>query len=355
MRDLRLRLSQSIGLWLAIGLFLVLYILYNVLHPKGFSVDVFVENSNESLALIFVSMAQTVPVITGGLDLAAGATMTLTDCLASNLLSGSLGVILLGMLACLAAGTLCGFVNGCIVVFGRIQPIIATLATGAIYVGISLLLRPTPGGKVDDNISWVMSNALVEMDTTYHLFPNGAPGWFTDGIGKLPVPLLILLAVVLLVWVPFRNTVTGRGCYAIGSAEGAAYMSGLKVWRSKLAAYTLGGFFAGCGGLYLALQTGTGNADIAQAGGYTLNSIAAVVIGGTSLFGGSGGAIGSIFGALVLRAISFCFRVFDPNGPVGFIANPLLQPIFEGVILLLAVSLGAARVFRMKNRLSLFT
>jgi ribose transport system permease protein len=354
-RDLRLRLSQSIGLWLAIGLFLVLYILYNVLHPKGFSVDVFVENSNESLALIFVSMAQTVPVITGGLDLAAGATMTLTDCLASNLLSGSLGVILLGMLACLAAGTLCGFVNGCIVVFGRIQPIIATLATGAIYVGISLLLRPTPGGKVDDNISWVMSNALVEMDTTYHLFPNGAPGWFTDGIGKLPVPLLILLAVVLLVWVPFRNTVTGRGCYAIGSAEGAAYMSGLKVWRSKLAAYTLGGFFAGCGGLYLALQTGTGNADIAQAGGYTLNSIAAVVIGGTSLFGGSGGAIGSIFGALVLRAISFCFRVFDPNGPVGFIANPLLQPIFEGVILLLAVSLGAARVFRMKNRLSLFT
>jgi len=314
-----------------------------------------VENSNESLALIFVSMAQTVPVLTGGLDLAAGATMTLTDCLASNLLSGSLGAIALGVLACLAAGTLCGFVNGCIVVFGRIQPIIATLATGAIYIGLSLLLRPTPGGHVDDNISWVTTNAVVEFDNTYHLFAHGAPGWFTYGIGKLPVPVLILLAVVLLVWVPFRNTVTGRGCYAIGSAEGAAYMSGLKVWRSKLAAYTLGGFFAGCGGLYLALQTGTGNADIAQAGGYTLNSIAAVVIGGTSLFGGSGGAIGSIFGAMVLRSISFCFRVFDPNGPVGFIANPLLQPIFEGVILLLAVSLGAARVFRVKNRLSLFS
>jgi ribose transport system permease protein len=107
--------------------------------------------------------------------------------------------------------------------------------------------------------------------------------------------------------------------------------------------------------LYLALQTGTGNAAIPQAGVYTLNSIAAVVIGGTSLFGGSGGVIGSIFGALTLRAISFCFRVFDPAGPMGFIANPLLQPIFEGLILLLAVSLGAARVFRVKNRLSLFT
>jgi ribose transport system permease protein len=355
MKTLRLRLAQSSGLWLAVGLFAVLYIFYNALHPKGFSVDLFVENSNESLALVFVAMAQTVPVLTGGLDLAAGAEMTLVNCLASTLLDGSGAHIALGMVACLLAGMACGLCNGLIVVFGRIQPIIATLATGAIYIGISLILRPTPGGKVDDNISWVASNALSEMDNTYHLFPDGAPGWFTNGVGLIPVPLIILAAVVILVWLPFKNTVTGRGCYAIGSAEGAAYMSGLKVWRSKLAAYVMGGFFAGCGGLYLALQTGTGNAAIPQAGVYTLNSIAAVVIGGTSLFGGTGGAIGSVFGALVLRAISFCFRVVDPDGPVGFLSNPLLQPIFEGLILLLAVSVGAARVFKVKNRLSLFT
>lgn len=355
MNDLRLRLSQSVGMWVAFALFLVLYCLYSTLHPKGFTVDLFVQNSNESLALIFVAMAQTVPVLTGGLDLAAGATMTLVNCLASVTVSGSAGAMAGGIVLCLLAGLACGFVNGCVVVFGRIQPIIATLATGAIYIGISLFLRPTPGGKVDDDLSWVTTNALVEMDNTYHWFAHGAPGWFTNGVGKIPVPVLILVLVVLLVWVPFRNTVTGRGCYAVGSSEGAAFMSGLKVWRSKLAAYTLGGFFAGCGGLYLGLQTGSGNADVMQAGAYTLNSIAAVVIGGTSLFGGSGGVVGSIFGALVLRSISFCFRVFDPNGPLGFVANPLLQPIFEGVILLLAVSLGAARVFRIKNRLSLFT
>ncbi len=355
MRDLKLRLSQSVGLLVAIGLFAVLYCLYSALHPKGFTVDLFVQNSNESLALIFVAMAQTVPVITGGLDLSAGATMTLVNCLASNLIFGSGAAMAGGIVACLLAGIACGFVNGCVVVFGRIQPIIATLATGAIYIGISLFLRPSPGGTVDADLSWVTTNAMVEMDNTYHWFAHGAPGWFTDGVGLLPVPILVLLAVVVLVWLPFRNTVTGRGCYAVGSSEGAAYMSGLKVWRSKLAAYTLGGFFAGCGGLYLAIQTGSGNADINQAGGYTLNSIAAVVIGGTSLFGGSGGVVGSIFGALVLRAISFCFRVFDPNGPMGFIANPLLQPIFEGVILLAAVSVGAARVFRVKNRLSLFS
>ena len=110
---------------------------------------------------------------------------------------------------------------------------------------------------------------------------------------------------------PFARSVTGRTVYAIGSGEGAAYMSGLNINRAKIAAFTLGGFFAGLGGLYLALQTSSGNADIPQAGAYTLNSIAAVVIGGTSLLGGVGSAIGSIFGALVLRTISFNFRIFE--------------------------------------------
>lgn len=355
MKNLRLRLAQSGGLWVGVVLFLILYTLYSSLHPKGWTVDLFVQNSNESFALIMVSMAQTVPVLTGGLDLSVGSIMTLTNCLASVLVSGHAGAIVFGIVASIVVGTLAGLINGCIVVFGRIQPIIATLATGAVYIGFSLLLRPTPGGKVDENLSWVATNAFSEMDATYHWFPHGAPAWFTDTIGQVPVPIMLMVLIVVLVWLPFRNTVTGRGCYAIGSAEGAAYMSGLQVWRSKLAAYALGGLFAALGGLYLALQTGSGNADIPQAGAYTLNSIAAVVVGGTSLFGGSGGAIGSIFGALVLRSISFCFRVFDSSGPLGFLANPLLQPIFEGVILLLAVSLGAARVFRVKNRLTLFT
>jgi len=355
MRDIKLRLSQSVGLWISVGLFAVLYVIYSSLHPKGWSVDVFVQNSNESFALIMVSMAQTVPVLTGGIDLSVGAMMTLVNCVASNTVSGTPTEIALGGILCLAVGALAGFINGTIVVYGRIQPIIATLATGAVYAGISLFLRPNPGGKIDDNLSWVSTNAMSEMDTTFGWFPDGPPGWFSHGVGLLPVPILLILLIVFGVWVPFRNTVTGRGCYAIGSAEGAAYMSGLNVARSKLAAYTIGGLFAGFGGLYLAIQTGSGNADIQQAGAYTLNSIAAVVIGGTSLFGGSGGAVGSVFGALVLRSISFCFRVFDTDGPVGFLANPLLQPIFEGVILLLAVSLGAARVFRIKNRLTLFT
>ena len=161
---------------------------------------------------------------------------------------------------------------------------------------------------------------------------------------KRPVAWTALVAT--LIWVPFRRSVTGRTVYAIGSSEQAAYMSGLDINRAKLTAFTLAGLLAGIGGLFLAIQTSSGNADIPQAGGYTLSSIASVVIGGTSLLGGSGSAIGSIFGTAVLKVISFNFRIFD--------IAPLLQPMFEGLVLLSAISLGALRMLRVKNQLELF-
>ena len=104
MNNLRLRFAQNAGFWVGVLLFAILYTLYSSLHPKGWSVDLFVQNSNESFALIMVSMAQTVPVITGGLDLSVGPIMTLTNCLASVLVSGPAGAIVLGILASLAAG-----------------------------------------------------------------------------------------------------------------------------------------------------------------------------------------------------------------------------------------------------------
>ncbi len=364
--DLLIRLRQNIGVVTAIGLFCVVYLFYHLAHPKGFSSAVFVQNADEVFTLAMVAMAQTLPVLAAGLDLSVGVVMTMVGCIASYLLSGAAtpieltlwgnhqvlavlpgGIpgIVIGALICLVAGTLAGFFNGCVVVYGRIQPIIATLATGAIYIGIALFLRPTPGGKIDDDLNWALTNSLQDFASTVHIFDDGNASWFAP-FGTVPVPFILIVVIALLVWVPFRRSVTGRSVYAIGSAEGAAYMSGLHIDRAKLAAFTLGGFFAGCGGLFLAIQTSSGNADIPQAGTYTLNSIAAVVIGGTSLLGGTGGAIGSIFGALILRVISFFFRIFD--------IAPLLQPLFEGIILLAAVSIGALRVLRVKNTLELF-
>jgi ribose transport system permease protein len=336
---------QNAGFATAILLLIALYLVYNLLHPRGFSSAVAVQNANETAAIAFVAMAQTIPVLMGGLDLSVGAVMTLTNCVASVLVNGTPAEIVLGIFLTLLSGTAFGLMNGLIVVYGRIQPIIATLATGAIAIGLALLIRPKPGGDVDGDLGWALTNSVYDFADTYGL-ADGGDAWWLRPFADIPVPLLIVLLVTLVVWAPFRRSVTGRTIYAIGSAEGAAFMSGLPINRAKIAAFTLAGFFASCGGLYLAIQTSSGNADLQQAGAYTLNSIAAVVVGGTSLLGGIGGAVGSLIGAAILRVISFYFRILD--------IDPLLQPLIEGVVLLVAVSFGAIRALRVKNKLDLF-
>jgi ribose transport system permease protein len=346
----RLHLKHNQGLLIAIGLFLLFYGTYSVLHPQGFTAALFNQNSNECFVLFMAAMAQTIPVLTGGLDLSVGAIITLVNCLASEVLGGTATENALGIVVCLAVGLLCGFINGCLVVYGRLQPIIATLASSAVFIGVALFIRPTPGGSIDSDLAFSMTYDLNE--ALLGLGFGALEGSFT-WLGHIPVAVFFAIVMVL-VWTYFKRTSYGLGAYAIGASPEAAFMSGVRVKRVKLTAYSLAGFFAGVGGLYLALQTSSGNANIPQASAYTLNSIAAVVIGGTSLYGGMGGAVGSVFGALVLRAVAFNFRVIDEGSVLGFLANPLYQPLFEGVVLLGAVSVGAFWVFRVKNRLEVF-
>jgi ribose transport system permease protein len=230
----------------------------------------------------------------------------------------------LGVIGVLLAGTACGALNGVIVVYGRLQPIIVTIATSAFFYGLALILRPQPGGSINPDLADLMTRS------TY---------W-------VPSSLILLLAVVLFIWIPYRRSVIGRAAYAIGSSEQAAYMSGVAIGKAKLLAYALAGLLSAIAGLSLTALTYTGEARAALAADYTLNSIAAVVIGGTSLFGGSGSAIGSIFGAFVMRTVGDLLFVFD--------MNPVLQPLFVGVVLLFAVSLGSLRLLRIKNKLDLY-
>jgi ribose transport system permease protein len=145
---------------------------------------------------------------------------------------------------------------------------------------------------------------------------------------------------------PFRRSTWGRAMYAAGSAESAGYMSGLNVNMGKFMAYSLAGLFSGIAGLMLTFMTYAGEANAALGGTYTLNSIASVVIGGTSLFGGAGGVIGSVFGAFVFRTIGDLLFVFD--------LDALYQPLFIGLVLLVSVSMGSIRLLKVKNRLELF-
>lgn len=324
-QDWRFRLREQRGTWTAVAMFVLIFALYITKHQTGWTVPVLTTAANKGVLLAIVAMAQTLPVLTSGIDLSVGMVFVLANCLASHLVVGTPLQAAAGVLIVLAAGALCGWINGAIIVYGRLQPIITTLATGAIFFGVALGLRPVPGGDVNAGLADAITGALP---------------------GGIPTMLVVLLAVVLLVWVPYRRSTVGRAALAIGSAEAAAYMSGVNIGRTQLVTYTLAGLLAAIGGLLLTFVTYSGEASAAIGGVYTLNSIAAVVIGGTSLAGGAGSAVGSVFGALVLRTIGDLLFVFD--------LEPLWQPLFQGVILLAAVSLGALRLLKVSNRLDLF-
>ena len=317
--------AEQRGTLMAIAIFVFMFIVYCVNHPAGFTANVVQTASNKGVLLAFVALAQALVVITSGIDLSVGMTFTLANCLASWLVVGSPMQVAFGIVVVLIVGALCGAVNGLLVIYGRLQPIVATIATGAIYYGIALALRPSPGGSVDETVADALTGRIF---------------------GVVPSSLVALLITVLVIWVPYSRSVTGRASYAVGSSEAAAYMSGVPIQRAKFAAYTLSGLLASMGGLFLTFFTYTGEAAYASGNAYTLFSIAAVVLGGVSLFGGRGSAIGAIFGALAFRTIGDLLFVFD--------FDPLWQPLFQGVVLVFAVSIGAFGLLRIRNRLEWF-
>ena len=267
-----------------------MFTIYAANHPAGLNANVATTAANKGVLLAIVAMAQTLVVLTSGIDLSVGMVMVLANCLASGIVVGSPLMTALGVLGVLLVGCLCGAINGLIVIYGRLQPIVTTIATGAIYYGAALALRRVPGGDVNASLADALTGQLP---------------------GGVPASLALLLALVAIVWLPFRRSVIGRAAYALGSSEVAAYMSGVPIRRAKFVAYTLSGLLASVAGLFLTFITYSGEASAANGSTYTLYSIAAVVLGGVSLFGGSGSAIGAIFGALMFRTIGDLLFVFN--------------------------------------------
>ena len=317
-------ISAQRGILLAIAIFTVMFGLYGWKQEVGLTSNIINTAANKGALLALVAMAQTIPVLTGGLDLSVGMIFLLTNCLASVIVNGDPLMTSIGVIGVLLVGLLCGILNGVIVVYGRLQPIIVTLATSAMYFGFAVVLRPQPGGSVNFQLADIMTRSYF----------------------NIPVSVMVLIGVVLFIWIPYKRSILGRAAFAIGSSEQAAYMSGVPIAPAKILAYALSGLLSSIAGLMLTFLTYSGAAKVQIGNDYTLNSIAAVVIGGTSLFGGVGSVIGSIFGAFVMRTVGDLLIVFD--------INPVLQPLFVGMVLLLAVSIGSLRLLRIKNKVDLY-
>ena len=310
-------LTQNVGLLLATAMLAASLTIYCVIYtvtqhrfPGGFELT---STVNNTMPLVLASVAQTLIVLTRGIDLSVGGIIDLSNAIAAITLGQSAGSMVLWSVAILLVGALCGLLNGLLVAVGRLQPILVTIATLSIFQGLAIRVLPQPGGTVAPSYSDIFAN------------PAG------------PVSLLFVLLLAGL-WFVFRRTRIGVGIYAIGNDEPSAQANGIDVRRTKIVAYMLGGTCSAAAGLFLAANATAGDATTGN--GYTLTSIVAVVLGGVSLFGGRGSAVGAMAGAFVTTMIV----------NVLFFAHidPLYQDFYEGLFLVVAVLLagGVGRYVR---------
>ncbi len=263
-----------------------------------------------ALPLALAACAQAIIVISGGIDLSIGAMMALANVTAALLMKElgdgpAVGVVVL----VLAMGLAMGAINGALVVITRVPDIVVTLAMSFVWAGAALLVLPRPGGNAADWLQDLADGFLL-----------------TDW---LPRAFLVLVVVVAIVWIPLRGSKLGLSIYAIGSDRLAAFRSGIDVSRTRIGAYAIGGLFAASGGLALTMTTGIGTPTT---GLYTLQAVAAIVLGGVSLAGGRGGLVGPIAAAYILGLIRLDLVLLgvDPNYSV----------VVQGSIMILVVMVG---------------
>lgn len=265
---------------------------------------------------IVISVGMTLVILTGGIDLSVGSILALAGAVTAVMLKFGaeieslnvyLGFTLLGaLLGGTLVGAFLGWFNGLTITRFKVPPFVATLAMLTIARGLTMLL--TGGFPITG-----FSNEMAFIGT----------GWFLG----VPMPVWISAVVVFLAVVLTKKTRLGRHIYAVGGNETAAELSGLKIKRIKLIVYTIAGALAGIGGILV-----TSRLDSAQpnAGtGFELDSIAAVVIGGTSLSGGKGTILGTVQGALIIGILN--------NGLVLLNVSPFWQQVIKGLVILLAV------------------
>ena len=255
-----------------------------------------------STILGIVACGSTLILISGGLDLSVGSVMALTTCFVGIILTNNNAMIVPAILAGTAVGGLCGLVNGAIIVSTGIPAIIVTMGMMNIAKGIALII----GAGKD----------LSRFPEEFTMLGTG-----------LIFPMIFLLSSALIVYLVLTRTRLGFNSFAIGGNEEVARLSGIKVKKLRVIYYTLGGLFAGLAGT---IQTAKFDFASPNRGvGWELQAIAAVVIGGTSLFGGIGGVWRTIIGVLIIKSLD--------TGLIHLGVGSYYQKIATGIVIILAV------------------
>lgn len=300
-RELLLRAGQQLGIVLAL---IILVIVASFVSDRFLTVPNLLNVLRQVAIVGVLAIGQTFVILTAGIDLSVGAILGLSVVIFAGFLeTQSLAVAIpVGLLA----GVAVGLVNGLGVAYARIPAFIMTLGTLSFARGLAYIYT---GGT-----------PIPIINESYYYIGNGY-------IAGLPIPAWIMLGTLLVSAFILRSTPFGRCVYGIGSNEDAARLSGVPVKRYKLFVYVLSGLCAAIAGLVYSSQLSVGTPIAGQA--YELDAIAAVVVGGTSLFGGTGSVLGTFVGTLIIGVLA---NILNLSG-----VDPFVQQLFKGALIVFAV------------------
>ncbi|RZU24775.1 substrate-binding domain-containing protein [Streptomyces sp. BK239] len=295
----------------ALTALIVLVVAMSALSGDFLTTDNLLNVGVQAAVTAILAFGVTFVIVSAGIDLSVGSVAALSaTVLAWSATQQGVPVAIAVALA-VVTGVVCGLVNGFLIAYGKLPPFIATLAMLSVARGLSLVISE--------------GSPIAFPDSVSHL-GDTLGGW-------LPVPVLVMIVMGLVAAFVLGRTYIGRSMYAIGGNEEAARLSGLRVKKQKLAIYALSGVFAAAAGVVLASRLSSAQPQAAD--GYELDAIAAVVIGGASLAGGTGKASGTLIGALILAVLR--------NGLNLLSVSAFWQQVVIGVVIALAVLLDTVR------------
>ncbi|MET0770951.1 MAG: ABC transporter permease [Solirubrobacteraceae bacterium] len=296
-----------------LGVFIIAWIVVTIDGGTFLTVSNIVNMLQRSVALGIVSAGQTVAILAGSLDLSVAFLISLSSLVTAEVMDGSDANIVPAVLAVLALGVVVGLGNGLIITKLRVNAFIATLGTALILQGLIQNRYDGPAGSIGEGFEQL--------------------GYTRFGI--IPASVFLLVAVVALVYFLLRWTRFGFRLYAVGGDEEVSRLSGVRTHRVIIAAHVVCSVCAAITGLFLASRLGAGTPTVGTDGGYDLESIAAVVLGGTALAGGRGGVLGTIGGVFILAVLDNTFNQLE--------VNAFLKDVVRGFIIIAAVAVYARR------------
>lgn len=290
----------------ALGGLLGLYIFLAFLSDRFLAISNQINILRQVSIQAIIAFGMTIVIISGGIDLSVGSVFAFSAVVMASVLKQ--GEIVLGILTAIGVGAVFGLANGLLVSKGKMQPFIATLATMAIARSFTLV--------------YTNGMPITGFSRSFRYIGQGE-------ILGIPVPVIIMVSVLLIMWYTLRMTKLGLYAYSIGGNEEATKLSGIRVNLYKTTFYVISGVLSAISAIILTARLNSAQPIFGV--GYELDAIAAVVLGGASLSGGTGGVIGTFFGALLMGVINNGLNLLD--------VSPFYQQAVKGIVILLAVLL----------------